>query len=302
MLLVRGCLIPLAIFGIAYFIEKRYLDSQQLSFPAMAAGILALVLTIALGGILEMPNTFRKWAGPPPDLASWQDGGIVQVSGRLRPIGESLQAPFSRRPAVAYEYYAYAIEHTNSDNSVPSARIKGNAAGTCELSWNGGAIRVEGIAPLDSFSQTHFVEASVAAAVKDHVSKTKWTIPAIFSAETWSANDIWTEHAKYLLTESHEKGDWRYEERIIPPFAEVVLVGTYRANPPRIDIQRGIMTAEHEIRPGKIGAGATVSFALNVFFQLVAMAGSAFGLWAVHSDGGARYRTWIQSLEAWLPK
>jgi hypothetical protein len=62
------------------------------------------------------------------------------------------------------------------------------------------------------------------------------------------------------------------------------------------------MKAEHEIRPGKLGAGATASFAFSVFFQIVAMIASAFALWAVHSDGGVRYRNWIQSIEAWLPK
>lgn len=302
MLLVRGCLIPLAIFGIAYFLEKRYFDANQLPFPAAAAGILAFILTIAIGGILEMPNTYRKWAGPPPDLSAWQDGQIVQLSGRLKPAGQPLKAPFSRRPAVGYQYYAYVPAPHNANDDIPSARMRGNALGPCELGWNGGSIRVEGIAPLDAFPQDKFAGESIAAAVKEHVAKTQWTVPSVFSAETWSATNIWTEEAKRLLVSSSSLGNWRYEERIIPPFAEVALVGTYRADPPRIDIQAGVMKAEHEIRPGKIGAGATVSFVLSVFFQIAAMAASAWALWAIHSDGGARYKAWIQGLEAWLPK
>jgi hypothetical protein len=305
MLLVRGCLIPLAIFGAVYFFEKRHFDAQQLPFGGVAAGILAFVLMIAIGGLFEMPNTYRKWAGPPADLGSWKDGEIVRVSGRLKPVGQALKAPFSQRPAVAYEYYGYAWEPSYRDESIPSARMRGIALGPCELGLGGASIRVEGIAPLKAFTQDRFAAPGVGAAVREHVKRTRWSVPSVFDTASWEANDIWTEDARARHAQDPAQGDWRYEERIIPPFADVTIVGTYRANPPRIDIQRGIMTAEHEIGPRASNAGSTVGFALTVLFQVLAMIAGAAGLWLVHAGGGSRYRALLQSVESvqsMLPK
>ncbi len=302
MLLVRGCLLPLAIFGIVYIFEKRHLDSQQLPFAGVGAAILAFVLMIAIGGLFEMPNTYRKWAGPAADLASWNDGELVRVSGRLKPLGATLKAPFSQRPAVAYEYYGYAWELSYRDDSIPSARMRGTALGPCEVALGGASIRVEGIAPLKAFPQDRFAAPSVGAAVREHVKRTRWSVPSVFDTASWDANDIWTEDARARHAQDPAPGDWRYEERIIPPFADVTIVGTYRANPPRIDIQRGIMTAEHEIGPRASNTAATAGFVLTVLFQGLAMIAGAAGLWVVHAGGGSKYRALLQSVESVLPR
>jgi hypothetical protein len=84
--------------------------------------------------------------------------------------------------------------------------------------------------------------------------------------------------------------NWLLRERILGPGAEVTVVGTFRANPPRVDVSYGPTSAQHAITPGAAAATASRDFSQTVIFILVLALLTAAAHWVVFSSGGAVYR------------
>lgn len=116
--MVKGCAVPILLFVVffgvyAYFFLPRF-DPPWLAY--VLAGVGALMLWMVLGAINMFFRT-RRIAGVlrrarqkrPPD-----DGELALINGEVVAVGEALNAPFSNKPCVSYEYHMYRVVRTNS--------------------------------------------------------------------------------------------------------------------------------------------------------------------------------------------
>ncbi|MBK9064827.1 MAG: hypothetical protein IPL89_16810 [Acidobacteria bacterium] len=105
------------------------------TFAAMLFGSAAGLVTG--GGDREALK--RAVAGEPP-----KDGRLEAASGRVRPLGAALEAPFTGRACVAFEYNVKNPEAERSD-------FAGVALAPCAIDSARGPVRILGWSMLDEF-------------------------------------------------------------------------------------------------------------------------------------------------------
>jgi hypothetical protein len=116
-------------------------------FPAAAVGFLggtfAAMLVGSVAGLVtggtDREALKRAAAGEPP-----KDGRLEAASGRVRPLGAPLEAPFTGRACVAYEYDVKNPSAERSD-------FAGVALTPCVIDTPRGPVRILGWSMLDEF-------------------------------------------------------------------------------------------------------------------------------------------------------
>jgi hypothetical protein len=312
--MLKAGLVLLALFAAAYFLEKREMDRRALPGAWLVAIALAGGVTLVVGSVQGLAEAWRTRAAPETDPAHWQDGQRVRVGGVLRAARQKLHAPFSGREAIFLWYNATA-QHWDEHNRQSRPSFRGIDVAPCFLETAGGRVALAGIPNLRLLSEEQYSGPEHLDRAANHLARTDWS-PA---PDTWSAaleegealvsgspgslpsNLINRLGREVLGLEAGPASDpeirqrlaernWLLRERILGPGAEVTVVGTYRANPPRVDVSYGPTSAQHAITPGAAAATASRDFSQTVIFILVLALLTAAGHWVVFSSGGAVYR------------
>lgn len=312
--MLKGCLALLAVFAVAFILEKREMDRRTLPKSWLAAAILAGGIALVAGSLQGIAEAWRTKGAPEDHPSQWQDGRPVRLGGLLRSTGRALQAPFSGRDAVVLWYNATAL-HWDEHNRMSRPSFRGIDVVPCVLETAAGRLDVVGVPNLQPVPEEQFSGGEHLDRAANHVAKTRWTpakdvisagaelAEAIFSSSPVSVpensmNGLAREVLGFdggnpsveAIRQRLAEGKWLLRERILSPGAEVTVVGTYRANPPRIDVGYGPSSAQHSITPGKAEATASRAFAQTLIFAFVLAALTAASHYAVFASEGALYR------------
>ncbi len=312
--MLKAGLVLLAVFAAAYFLEKREMDRRALPGAWLVAIVLAGGVTLVAGSVQGLAEAWRTKAAPETDPAQWQDGQRVRVGGVLRAARQTLQAPFSGREAIFLWYNATA-PHWDEHNRQFRPSFRGIDVAPCYLETAGGRVALAGVPKFRLLPEEQFWGPEHLDRAANHLSRTDWSS----DPDTWSAaleegealvsgspgslpsNLINRLGREVLGMEAGQAGaaeirprlaerNWLLRERILGPGEEVTVVGTFRANPPRVDINYGPGSAQHAITPGAAAATASRDLSQTVIFILVLALLTAAAHWVVFSSGGAVYR------------
>lgn len=157
MMVKTGCAIMLVVFGAIF--GGYYWLLQGLEFP--------LDLILALFGALGIVMLFsmlkqvifgdgdgtaykRALQGAP-----LREGAIEAVWGTIMPIGETIDAPFSGQPCVAYEYDAKkpAVKNDEGETQPQGSKMTGFALAPSVIRSSRGDVRLLGFSMLTNFPE-----------------------------------------------------------------------------------------------------------------------------------------------------
>jgi len=113
------------------------------TFAAMLVGSFAGLFT----GARDRAALRRAGSGEP-----MRDGHLEAASGPIHPLDAPLEAPFTGRPCVAYEYDVKKhVETTDREEGTARSEYAGVALAPCAIGTVRGSVRVLGWALLDQF-------------------------------------------------------------------------------------------------------------------------------------------------------
>jgi hypothetical protein len=322
---LKGCILAIVALVGAYYAETIFLDPLHLPFAGALAPILALGVTLSITGIYGLPQSLRDWKREVADIATWSDGDMVQVIGRLKAIGQPLKAPASQRDALLYEYNITS-ENNKPDpgEGAPSSKLWGLDACDCMIVTENGSVRVTGFSPLQKFDASTFGgEAYLPQTAKFILGrkwrsrpKLSWDIianPALIVGNEngeWEG-DVATEEAEVKLLkglpDKGERGEaqllnrlrggnWVVEERIVPPFARVKLRGRYKKESQTLDINLSIKDAVSVIEPAGVEERPKSEKIPAIVNLALILAATIAAHYAVYNESGKIYVDFIKWL------
>jgi hypothetical protein len=317
--MVGGCLSLILIYVVAVYLEYQSLES--LPFGAYVAAILALGITLVLGSLQGLIQALRLRAPPTIAIGHWRDGQQVSVAGVLHPKGDALHTPISDRPALFCDYMGKARykDYVTTSRQVP--HWHGLMAAPCTLRVGSLKLAVVGMPSLRELPQTLYRGRDHYPRAARHLARTDWQLaPELLSVLSPGCvemlagglagvpphliNRAALERLRMRIGESSEAelldalsvDEWRFGERIVPPGAEVTLVGTYRASPPSIDINCNASTAEHALHLGGAARTSTRHLATTLIFITVLAGLTAAAHYAAYAHDGLWYRNALRGL------
>lgn len=316
----KGCLAILAAFVVVLLVELRQLRSMELPHAWIAALVLALLATLAIGSIQGLVEAWTRRAKPESRPEEWRDGELVRLGGVVRGAGDLLTAPFSGRQVVFYQYWATEVV-ADSEVLTRQAVFRGMDQAPCVLDTAYGRVRLTGVPRMREFLPVNHDSDAIRERMASLLARVSWraaprvrTLSAEQAGATF-ANEggelpmhLMNELAVELLamrpgqTESHYRErlatrHWICQERIVDDGEEVTVVGTFRAAEGAIDLGQGAGSrAEHEMLPGGSTETAARNLTTTVAFAIVlaALAGAAH--YVAYSDDGALVRALLDRL------
>ncbi len=324
--MLKGCLLTIIILAGAYFVELRLLEPMQLPFAPLLAPCLAFGVALSIMGIYGLPQRLQGWKKEAADMGSWKDGDTIQISGRLKAVGQPLKAPASQRDALLYEYKITSANE-NPDpggGGQPASQLRGLDACDCTLIMNNGSIRVTGFAPLQAFDVSKFGGEAYLPQTAKFILSRKWrptpklswdliSNPALLvgsSSGEWEG-DIATEEAEAKLLkglpDKGERGEaqllnrlrggnWVVEERIVPPFAFVKIRGRYKQATQSLDINLSFKDSLSVIEPASPEEKASSDRFPAIMQLTFNLATTIAGHYAVYNENGKLYKDFIRWL------
>ncbi|HEX7579577.1 MAG TPA: ankyrin repeat domain-containing protein, partial [Thermoanaerobaculia bacterium] len=240
----RGCLRNLVVLAAATALWGFFL------VPRISDGDTVLVLTIC-GGLLTSVTVWTVWkigafrkdagaintarAGRPPVAGGW-----YAALGEIHPLpGGGLAAPFSGRPAVAYEYDVtrWKERHTSKGQTQCRAYF-GSALAPCEIRTMAGPIRLFGMPYLDVES-TAAVGPDVRRGADLWVSSTAFSetglprsiaeLKADAAEMAESTDSVGVFRQDYRSDPDATLDGWTLSEKVVPPGQKVCVLGLYSA-------------------------------------------------------------------------
>ncbi len=308
----RGCLLLITAFAAALYLE--YQQIQALPFAGFVAALLALGVTLFLGSLQGLAEALRLREQPQTDISQWRDGAQIRIGGGLQPTGEAQHAPISNFPAVFCEYSGKTTEQRTVHVNMQTPHWRGMLATPCVLQTASAKLEVIGMPSLDEVPYTSYQGRQYGPQAAHHLASTAWQqAPEIATVSLGNLQQMFVEGRSAMpahlinaaaldqlqmqigqsseadLLARLEMRNWQYGERIVPPGAAVTLVGTYRANPPGIDINHSVRTPEHVLYMGTANESATRQLGSTVIFIVVLGALTAAAHYVVHANAGALY-------------
>ncbi|HEV7426074.1 MAG TPA: ankyrin repeat domain-containing protein [Thermoanaerobaculia bacterium] len=154
----RGCFISLLILG-ACFGGYWYVLHGHVEPPAFwwATGVASFFMWISISTLqgaftsardamrVSSESSFGGYGGE-----QFADDAMATVVGHIRPVGSSLRAPFSGKPAVLYSYDIDHYSHT-SEGSSETKDYSGFALAPCAIDSPHGSVRIFGFPLLEGF-------------------------------------------------------------------------------------------------------------------------------------------------------
>lgn len=314
---MKGCVWLVLVFGVATFLEARALVAAGTPFVWPIAAALGFGVMLSVGCIQGVLQSLRRRQRPEDAPANWRDGELVTVSGVLQPGVAAVQAPFSGRAAVYFDYEASAPDLSPGD---PDGRARWNGFGMapCSLLTATRQVPLEGFPSLRHFVRNAVPQAKCSEAAAHHLAHANWTlapeigtIDLVQLASTLGSaigklpqNLINAAALERLDTRLGEmdatalrarlaETRWTFHECVVEPGVLVTVTGTWHARPPRLDLAYGVHDTHHEIRPGGAEAVATRQVWQALAFSVVFIGSTAAAHCFVHADGGARLQALI---------
>lgn len=302
----RGCLILIVIYAVAVYLEYQLL--QTLPFAGYVAALLALAITLLVGSVQGLAQSLALHARPETDISQWRDGQPIRLTGELQAIGDAPLAPISDRPAVFCAYTARMADDEigNASRQVPHWR--GLLAVPCRLRTDAATLGVLGIPSLREVPPSIFQGQEHYPRAARHLANTPWqTAPELATIRSAQFNEWVSEGFSGVpthlinnaaleclrmqnghvdesgLLERLKTNKWIFDERVVAPGAEVTLVGTYRANPPAIDINCAANTPAHALQLGSAKQTATRQLLSTVLFIALLSGLAAVAHYAVYA-------------------
>jgi hypothetical protein len=317
----KGCLILLLVFIAMYWFERLAVDKLDLPYGWIPALVLAMGVTLFLGSFQGVAEAWWIKVSPQTGPQSWQDGQTVRLGGVLQAADRILQAPFSEREVVALWYNATA-QHWQEFNRQSRPSFRGLDFVPCFLETSTGRVALTGVPRFRDIPEEQFSGDKALERAANHLVRTEWTTaPDIVSVNVEEALAPFSGDAsslplnlmnnlarKALGMENGRRGDvdlcrkrladqkWLLRERALAAGNEVTVVGTYRTNPPRVDITYGLGTAQHVVTPGAAAETAASNFRQTLIFVLVLALLTAVGHYVVFYSGGALYRGLLEQV------
>lgn len=328
-----GCIVWIVGFATVLLFEHDWLQRLPALPPALAgwplAAALALGTTLAAGSLWGLASLLWKRPDgvPGPGVRKpWQDGQTVQVSGVLEAAGETLAAPFSRRRAVYLQYEAdgrKTRDPWNDDWRGP--RLTGVQHVPARLRVGTWYVELRGFPDPNGVDAETLDTTRVAAAAAAHVQRTRWLDTGwptggfkgaltLFSGAQpgigpGAGRHLMNDEARTLLggfssnnpdTLPQRLSDsaWQFRERLWPPGQTFTASGTWRAQPPHLDIGYGPLAPTHSLRPGAAEALNRREAWHAAVFVLVLGAATVAAHAVLADQGGARVADWWQALAA----
>jgi hypothetical protein len=223
----KGCALTLALW-IALVGAYGYVAWQRIHEwpPAIVIGVLGGTFAAMLVGSFAGLFTGARERGAFKRAASgeaMQDGRLEVASGPIRPLGAPLEAPFTGRPCVAYEY---DVKRPGADRS----EFAGVALAPCAVDTPRTSVRVLGWAILDEFPRGGgTIEPSRGAAYLGSVPSEPLGLTSIVSV----MSDLLTDDDGAIRKDFRIGGATvdlqgrTIEERIVPAGEVVTLLGRW---------------------------------------------------------------------------
>ena len=331
-----GCLVWILAYLALLLFERTWLQrlpalprEAALNWPLAMA--LALVTALALGSLLGLLNALLKalrgQGSEPADPEAprqWQDGQRVQVTGVLQAREQTLAAPFSQRPAVYVSYGAttrrYGTGHV--DERVPP-RLEGLHHVPAQLRVGAHCIALQGFPAPRGVPEDQFATAQVGTAAATHLQRTPWQATGVPQGGLGRALDLFknvplgagvedglhlmNSRARDLLADfASLPGQalqdrlaqqlWTFREQVWAPGQTFTATGTWRSQPPCLDIGYSPLSAEHGLQAGTAAQLSKRTLLTALVFTLVfgALATAAHGVLA--DQGGGRLAAWWQAM------
>jgi hypothetical protein len=321
--MVRGCLLLLITYGVAWVVEFRLL--QALPFAAGLASVLALGVTLLLGSVQGLVDALKGLSSPQTHPSAWRDGQLVRVSGVIASLGPPVQAPFSRQAAVFCTYEGQMLDDQGHGVSREAPTFRGVLAVPCELQTGTQRLGLVGLPSLRELPQSICHGAPAIDHAAHHLAGTAWhTAPHLAEVGLSQLGQAFDdgiaglpphlisraalEHLQMTVgrstpTELRERlqdNAWQLSERVLPPGAKVTLVGTYRATgaeaAPALDIAYSVRKSQHALYRGGAASTARRQLRNTVLFIGVVGALTTAAHVVVHAQEGTLYRAALLEL------
>lgn len=284
----RGCALMLAALAALTLFELYLFEQREIELSRWIAFLLAAALNLALSNFVWLLVSIRHAFAFSKPAHSWKDGMELGVSGKIVPLGQPLVAPISGTAAVVYEYKvtpqvegatacilegegmcASAIQGRHGSLRIvgfPLLRQPMERARTEEgydrfASYVAGTIWKEKVSSVSgSLAELRALLADDDGVVKNDriVGTLPFEVPrgeaSADSADLEeSAPDDEPEPPPQPLTPEFFRDvlpPYDLMERTISMGAEVTALGTYRSNPPRLDVGAGLENVGYTIYLG----------------------------------------------------
>lgn len=196
-------------------------------FPAAAVGFLggtfAAMLVGSAAGLVtggsDREALKRAAAGEPP-----KDGRLEAASGRVRPLGAPLEAPFTGRACVAYEYDVKNPAAERSD-------FAGVALTPCAIDTPRGPVRILGWSMLDEFPKALQEEIDLARGLS-YLRSAKLEPLGLVSALSFFKNLVTDQDGSIrkdmrIADREPDLEGKRIEEKVVPVGSTVTVLGIW---------------------------------------------------------------------------
>jgi hypothetical protein len=320
-----GCLVWILVFVAVLLLERDQLQRlpalpRDTLLDGPLAALLTLGVTLTAGSLLGLLQALWQRLRPATAGTHWRDGEAVRVGGVLEPVGPVLQAPFSGRPAAYLSYSAHAPQRSHEGSVAQDPHFRGLQHVHCRLRAGTARIELRGFPSPRAVDEQAVDGPEVERAAARHLARTPWQhTPDIASvdlgalgnpfatatagagpdagvhlinalaAETLGLPGLAGQEAALLQRLRQRR--WHFKERVLAPGEPVTAVGTWRADPPHLDIGYGAASAGHALHPGRPEQLATRQIGIAVAFVLVLGALTAAAHALVWHQGGALVRT-----------
>jgi len=323
---VRGCLLAIVVFTSVAVLEWRFVLGLGLPFPELLAGALALTATLAIGSVQGVVQARRLQAKPQDPPATWTDGALVRIEGRLVANVVPISAPFSERPVVFLDYGAIAPLLADIGSTRQRPHWRGLLAVDCALEVGGEQVPLWGMPATRGWAQRQFRDEPYVTRAAHHLAATAWERhtkiiafePAVASGAFSGSAATAGGHAMRVMNKQAAEalgmdgGDvaseaalckrlrerpWLFTERGVEPGARVTVTGTYHMAPRHLDIAQSPAHPDHALHLGGAASLAAHHSRTTFVFAGVLIVLAAAAHYLALANGGAMYRSVVAALE-----
>ena len=161
---------------------------------------------------------------------------VIGIAGTIRPLGEALLAPFSRKRAVLY---SYEVEHDRPSMRNEMRTVKdysGFALTPSVIDSMRGAVKLLCYPQLEAVEKDVVISPDAVTNAKEYIANTQWT-----SMESFNPGQIYREVREMLTDDDGQiRKDWRMGEledlegttlmeQVVAPGSQVFAIGKWSA-------------------------------------------------------------------------
>jgi hypothetical protein len=165
-----------------------------------------------------------------------KDGETLAVAGTIRPLGEALLAPFSRKRAVLYSYEIESIRAGARPESQMAKDYSGFALTPSVIDSTRGAVKLLCFPQLEAVEKDVVLAPDATTNAREYIANTQWT-----SMEGFNPAQIYREVREMLTDDDGQiRKDWRMGdlqdlegttlmEQVVAPGSQVFAIGKWSA-------------------------------------------------------------------------